>query len=67
MKETNEWYVNTALLELAVEFQRRARKLECAAAFGAMGIEAQVHAASPQRPRSGRRLFRTARGAIVAR
>ena len=33
MKETNEWYVNTALLELAVEFQRRARKLECVAAF----------------------------------
>jgi len=33
MKATNEWYVNTALLELAVEFQRRARKLECVAAF----------------------------------
>ena len=34
MKETNEWYVKTALLELAVEFQRRARKLECVASLG---------------------------------
>ena len=28
MKEANEWYVRTALLELAVEFQKRAQKLE---------------------------------------
>jgi hypothetical protein len=27
MKGANEWYVRMALLELAVEFQRRTRKL----------------------------------------
>ncbi len=27
-KEANDWYVNTALLELAAEFQKRAEKLE---------------------------------------
>ncbi len=27
-KEPNEWYVKTALLELAAEFQMRAEKLE---------------------------------------
>ena len=29
MNEVNEWYVNTALLELAVVFRNRAEKLEC--------------------------------------
>ena len=30
--EANEWYVKTALLQLAAEFQRRAEKLEQARA-----------------------------------
>jgi hypothetical protein len=36
MKEASEWYVRTALLELALEFQKRARKLDCITSFGAI-------------------------------
>jgi hypothetical protein len=32
MTEPNEWYVKTALLELALEFQKRAQKLDRSAA-----------------------------------
>jgi hypothetical protein len=32
MKETSEWYVRTALLELALEFQRRARQSQASCA-----------------------------------
>jgi hypothetical protein len=28
MNEANQWYVNTALLKLAAEFQKRAERLE---------------------------------------